>query len=107
MEIVYLEEVEFDLQDGRDFYDEQQLGIGDYFVDSIIADAESLTLYAGVHFKQFGFFRLLGKTFPFAIYYLVGNEQISVCAILDMRRDPSWIRTELETRGEQGVDPNA
>ena len=70
MEIIYLEEVESDLQDGRAFYDEQQTGIGDYFVDSIIADAESLWLYAGTHSKHFGFFRLLGKTFPFAIYYL-------------------------------------
>ena len=102
MEIIYLEEVEFDLQDGRDFYDEQQPGIGDYFIDSILADAESLTLYAGVHAEHFGFHRLLGKTFPFAIYYLVDDATISVCAILDMRRDPAWIRAELQTRSEQG-----
>ncbi len=101
MEIIYLEEVEFDLKEGRDFYDKQQLGIGDYFVDSILADAESLVLYAGVHSEHFGFFRLLGKTFPFAIYYLVDEERISVCAILDMRRDPAWIRAELENRSEQ------
>ncbi len=68
MQIVYLDDVESDLRDGRDFYDRQQLGIGDYFVDSILADADSLVLYAGVHSKQFGFFRVLGKTFPFAIY---------------------------------------
>ena len=100
MEIVYLEEVEFDLQDGRDFFDHQQLGIGDGFVDSIIADAESLTLYAGVHSEHFGFFKMLGKTFPFAIDYPVEEGQISVCTILDMRRDPSLIRAELETRSE-------
>lgn len=82
MEIKYLEEVEFDLQDGRTFYDEQQLGIGDYFADSILADAESLLFYAGTHSNHFGFFRLLGKTFPFAIYYLINDDQISVCAIL-------------------------
>lgn len=106
MEIIFLEDVEFDLQDGRDFYDDQQLGIGDYFVDSILADAESLSLYAGTHSKHFGFFRLLGKTFPFAIYYLLSGNQISVCAILDMRRDPAWIRAELQDRSELGVDPN-
>ena len=100
MKINYLEEVAFDLQDGIGFYDQQQLGIGDYFVDSILADAESLVLYSGVHSKHFGFFRMLGKTFPFAIYYLIDEEQISVCAILDMRRDPAWIRAELETRSE-------
>jgi hypothetical protein len=83
MDIVYLEEVEGDLRDGRDFYDKQQPGIGDYFLDSILADAESLTLYAGIHSQHFGYFRLLGKTFPFAIYYLVGDERVTVCAILD------------------------
>ena len=35
MEIIYLEEVEFDLQDGRAFYDRQQRGIGDYFIVSV------------------------------------------------------------------------
>jgi len=42
MKVVYLEEVESDLRDGRDFYDSQQPGIGDYFVHFILADAESL-----------------------------------------------------------------
>lgn len=102
MEIIYLEEVEFDLQDGRAFYDRQQRGIGDYFIDSVLADTESLSLYGGTHSKHFGFFRLLGKTFPFAIYYLMDGDQISVCAILDMRRDPAWIRAELQNRSEQG-----
>lgn len=98
MKVVYLEEVESDLRDGRDFYDSQQLGIGDYFVHSILADAESLILYAGSHPKHFGFFRLLGRTFPFAVYYLLSEETIEVCAILDMRRDPGWIREELQAR---------
>ena len=43
---------------------------------------------------------MLGKTFPFAIYYLIDDEQISVCAILDIRRDPAWIQAELEARTE-------
>jgi len=105
MEIIYLEEVEFDLRDGREFYERQQPGIGDYFVDSVLADAESLALYAGIHSEHFGFFRMLGKTFPFAIYYLAEGEVVSVCAILDMRREPGWIRAELTDRREQ--DPNS
>ena len=63
MEIIYLGEVEFDLLDGRDFYDEQQLGVGDYFVDSILADAESLSLYAGTHSKHFGYSACLERRF--------------------------------------------
>lgn len=104
MEIIYLEEVEFDLRDGRNFYSEQKAGIGDYFVDSILADAESLSPYAGIHSEHFGFFRLLGKTFPFAIYDLAGEGRVTVCAILDMRRDPAWTRAELQTRRGAGPE---
>lgn len=104
MDIVYLDDVEFDLLAGRDFYDQHQHGIGDYFVDSIIADAESLVLYAGIHSKQFGFFRMLGKTFPFAIYYILEGDVVSVYGVLDMRRDPAWIRAELTTRSELDAD---
>ncbi|MFZ2448900.1 MAG: hypothetical protein WAW36_00070 [Methylovulum miyakonense] len=57
----------FDLQQGKDFYEANQEGIGDYFFDSVIADIESLRLYAGIHSKQFGLYRMLAKRFPFAI----------------------------------------
>ena len=42
-ELVVLEQVAFDLRQGKLFYDDNQEGIGDYFFDSIIADIESLT----------------------------------------------------------------
>lgn len=45
-ELVVLEQVAFDLRQGKLFYDDNQQGIGDYFFDSIIADIESLRLYA-------------------------------------------------------------
>ena len=98
MDVVYLEHIERDLTEGREFYDSLEVGVGEYFVDSILADADSLALYGGIHGQHFGFHRLLGKTFPFAVYYLVEAGQARVYAILDMRRDPSWIRAELETR---------
>lgn len=53
-ELLFLEEVAADLQTGKRFYEASQLGIGDYFIDSLIADIESLHLYAGIHGKQFG-----------------------------------------------------
>ncbi len=65
MEIIYLEEVEFDLQDGRELYDKQQLGTGDYFVDSLLADVESLTLYGGQPFRTFRILSPTRKDLPF------------------------------------------
>ena len=37
-QVVVLTEAANDLELGRDFYDAQQLGIGDYFVDSLLSD---------------------------------------------------------------------
>ncbi len=57
-----------------------------------------MVLYAGVHSVHFGFHRMLAKRFPFAIYYEVEGDTAYVYAILDVRRDPFWLRAELERR---------
>ena len=95
MRIEILDEAEKDLIDGFAFYDRQSIGLGNYFLDSIFSDIESLHLYAGIHPLNFGYHRLLAKRFPFAIYYRIQNEVIRVYAILDCRRDPAWVRTRL------------
>ena len=38
-----------DLQDGKNFYDRQEPGVGDYFQDCLFSDIDSLVLYAGIH----------------------------------------------------------
>src|SRR3954468_2789538 len=84
-----------DLAAARDFYDQQQPGIGDYFLDSLFAEIDSLVLYGGIHPIRFGFHRLLAKRFPYAIYYrLIAGDPI-VFRVLDCRRDPKWIRKAL------------
>ena len=59
MIIRLLDQAEQDLLNGISFYEKQQKGLGDYFLDSIMADIESLYLYAGIHAKHFGYHRLL------------------------------------------------
>ncbi len=44
---------------------------------------------------EFGFHRALSKRFPFGVYYLIEEEVIRVYAVLDLRRDPAWIRRRL------------
>ena len=95
MRIEILDEAEQDPVDGSAFYEGQSKGLGDYFLDSIFSDVESLYLYAGIHALHFGYHRLLAKRFPFAIYYRIQNEVVRVYAILDCRRDPAWIRDRL------------
>jgi hypothetical protein len=41
-----------DIETGRRFYEMQQAGLGDYFLDSLFSDIDSLLLYAGIHQKN-------------------------------------------------------
>lgn len=96
MKIQVLRTAMQDLAKGRQFYDRQQEGVGDYFFDSLFSEIDSLTLYAGIHSIHFGFHRLLAKHFPFAIYYKIVNNEIIVFRILDCRSEPNQLRKTLE-----------
>ena len=56
-----------DLASGREFYRKQGEEVGDYFLDSLFSDIDSLALYGGIHRKVFGFHRSLPRRFPYAI----------------------------------------
>jgi plasmid stabilization system protein ParE len=72
-----------DLAAGRDFYDRQQEGVGDYFFDSLFSEIDSLALHAGIRRTVFGFQRLLAKRFPYAIYYRLIEGEAVVFRVLD------------------------
>ncbi|WP_019867272.1 type II toxin-antitoxin system RelE/ParE family toxin [Methylovulum miyakonense] len=84
-----------DLAAARRFYGRQAPGVGDYFFDSLFAEIDSLALYAGIHSVHFGFYRLLAKRFPYAVYYKITGDTAIVYRVLDCRRDPNRIRKEL------------
>ena len=98
MTVVILEDAAVDLEEGRRFYEAREPGIGEYFIESLLSDLDSLVLYAGIHNVHFGFYRMLSKRFPFGIYYEVEGDIAQVYAVLDMRRAPLWIRSELKKR---------
>lgn len=93
--VIILEQAFDDMTAGKIFYDANGINVGDYFFDSLLADIESLKLYAGIHGKHFGLYRMLAKRFPFAIYYDITETTVVVIAVLDSRRKPAWIRKKL------------
>jgi plasmid stabilization system protein ParE len=95
MRIEILDRARQDFLDGFRFYEKQSEGVGRYFFDSLMADVESLHLYAGVHAKQFSFYRMIARRFPYAIYYRVEKKVVRIHAVLDCRRNPAWIRKRL------------
>jgi len=85
-----------DLIDGFHFYENQEEGLGDYFLTNLEMDIESLSLLGGIHLKYHGIFhRCLSKRFPFAIYYGVSDGVVLVRAVIDCRKKPSWILAKI------------
>ena len=87
-----------DLAGGRVFYEQQGEALGDYFLDSVFADIDSLALYGGIHTKVFGYHRLLTRRFPYAAYYKMDTEgRVVVYRVLDCRQHPGKTQRALRT----------
>ncbi len=95
MKLRILDLAEEDLLSGFRFYEQRSAAVGWYFLESLSADIESLHLYAGIHRKYLGYFRMLSHRFPYAVYYRIAGDEVQVWRVLDCRRDPRWIRKQL------------
>lgn len=87
-----------DLERGRRFYEQQRQGLGAYFIDALTSDIDALLIHAGVHQRVFGYFRALSKRFPYAIYYQVDADHVSVWRVLDCRQNPARLEDDLGGR---------
>jgi plasmid stabilization system protein ParE len=99
-QVVVLDDAAEDLAAARDFYEAQEPGVGEYCIDSLLTDIESLGLFSEIHPLHFEFHRMLASRFPFGIYYRQHGDETQVFAVLDLRRNPNWIRKELRKRRE-------
>jgi hypothetical protein len=93
-----------DLNNGYLFYEAQECGLGEYFAAWLRADIEGLRISAGIHRVVYGdYHRLLGRVFPYGIFYTIEQEFAVVWAVIDLRRSPEWVRQRLagqdRTRG--------
>ena len=95
MRVQILDEAEQDLLDGACFYEIQRPGLGEYFLDSLFSDIDSLQLYAGIHNVQLGYHWLLSRRLPYAVYYRVEGDLARIWAVLDCRQDPDKIKERL------------
>jgi plasmid stabilization system protein ParE len=99
MRLVLTRSAEQDLARGLRFYQDQQPELGTYFLDSLLADLDSLAIWGGVHAILIGNVRrMIARRFPFAIYYIVQSETVTIVAVLDCRRSPALVRRRLKPR---------
>lgn len=89
MKIKILDEAQHDLRIAAWFYENQRVGLGAYFLETLFAEIQTLQSLGGIHIKIDGYHRLLSRRFPFAVYYLLEHEHVEIHAVLDCRRCPS------------------
>lgn len=81
-----------------DFYEEQEPGVGAYFVQQFARTARSLEFTGGIHVKRNDFHFCLVERFPVAMYYKVEEGEVRIRAVLDCRRNPRWLNRQLKSR---------
>ncbi len=84
-----------DLEVGFHFYEDQERGLGHTYLDELFSRIRELERTAGIHRLLMGHHRCLATRFHSAIYYTIEDQFILVRRILDLRRDPKWIRRQL------------
>ena len=97
MRIEILQAAANDLREGALFYERQRAGLGRYFLDKLFNDIDSLCHHAGIHPLYFGYYRMLAKRFPYAIYYRIEGDVACVAAVLDCRRNPLFMKKRLDS----------
>lgn len=96
MKTVILQSAEEDLAEGWHFYEDQEAGAGDYFLSEALASIRGLSNTCSLHPARGIFRRMLLKKFHCGVYYTVTAENILIYRILDLRRDPKWLRQQLK-----------
>lgn len=99
MEVRILPSAENDLRKGYHFYENQCLGLGGYFYNSLYHEIGSLQRIAGIHSKRGKLFRMKTKKFPYVIYYQIVDSVVYVRAILDVRQNSVAIQQREAEEG--------
>ena len=87
---------EVDVQSAYEWLDEQRAGRGDQFLrhlrelELLLANHPHMGVSVGS-----GIRKLLMPRFDHGIFYMVEGARIMVAAVLDLRRDPAFIRSRL------------
>ncbi|MFZ4767989.1 MAG: type II toxin-antitoxin system RelE/ParE family toxin [Roseimicrobium sp.] len=88
-----------DLVDGHAFYEEREPGAGDYFLNSVYRDIDTLAHSGGMHPKPHRrHYRMICSRHPFGVFYNVIDETVEVIAVVDLRRNPKRILKLLRQR---------
>jgi plasmid stabilization system protein ParE len=95
----FLPEIEDDAIGGYVWYETKSPGLGEEFLRMFYASVSDISrnpqLYRKVHSE---FRRCLLRRFPFAIYFMIKNDQVIITGLFHCARDPRSVGTKLRDR---------
>ena len=95
----FLPEVEEDVISGYSWYEDKARGLGEEFLRIFYAAANNLSRNPFLYQKVYGDFRrLLLRRFPYAIYFLIKENEIIVFGLFHCARNPRTIELILANR---------
>ena len=97
MKVIVLQTAEEDLEHSWQFYENQEPGVGNAFYEEVISAVRALSQDYPLHPCQGRFHRSLVRKFHAGIYDSIETDQVVVHRILDLRRDPRWLRRQLQS----------
>jgi plasmid stabilization system protein ParE len=96
MRLIVRPEAEADLLQAFSWYEDQQLGLGHAFMDEVsrclIAIDQRPLSFAAVNAPAR---RAMTRRFPYALFFVVGKDAISVVAAFHMARNPEALSQRL------------
>ena len=99
MQIHYVPEDFDDLVRARDWYDECAEGLGDDFIRMVYAEFECVQVFPQRWELVYASFRrALIRRFPYVVYYIADQGQITVYGVFHSARDPNAIIESLGKR---------
>jgi plasmid stabilization system protein ParE len=79
MDVRITEDAFIDLEEGYWFYEEREVGAGEYFASTLRAEIDELVVNAGIHSRVYrDYHRFLSRVFPYAIYYSIADHAVVV-----------------------------
>jgi plasmid stabilization system protein ParE len=96
IELILLNQADWDIQAAYNRYEEYQAGRGEVFLRQVEAALTLLRQHPELA-PQYGgqYRRMLIRDFPYGIFYEAQPTRVIVGAIMDLRQDPRLIRRKL------------
>lgn len=97
--LIFHDELDFDIANAFQWYENQSVGLGDRFVENYWAAVDILRKSPlGFQIYRAPYRKVSINRFPYGVFYYVENEQVMITGVFHSARDPNNIFNKLQQR---------